>query len=102
MKSPEAKTLRNSKIEDTKSEKSKTKTPLKKQSEKPKKATPKKPTPIKTDPKTDKSSSKQKDVSKSTEAAVSDKQKRFLKFQKWQNRAGPSAPGSKEVPQVRR
>ena len=37
---------------------------------------------------------------KSEKNSSGDKQTRFLKYQQWQNRAGPTAPGSKEVPAV--
>ena len=47
-----------------------------------------------------KKEAKTPDKTKTEKPAASDKQSRFLKYQQWQNRAGPSAPGSKEVPKV--
>jgi len=43
-----------------------------------------------------------KSNTRNDKSAVSDKHSRFLKYQQWQNRAGPPAPGSKEVPKVRK
>jgi len=42
----------------------------------------------------------EKKFSAESEQQPSSKKERFMKYQQWQNRAGPSAPGSKEVPQV--
>ena len=77
------------------------KTETKKKQRREKSVTPQKETKSTKTPSKIKSTDAEKSHSTSSETTASDKQARYLKYQQWQNRAGPSAPGSKEVPQVK-